>query len=98
MGAFVFFIFGTVTVTPAFAGAETVTIAAGNSLRDALRQQHPDIEVRVIYGPSQRLRKQIEDGAPKTPGDQDAWPPFFVNACRLWLKLGFISFGGEDPA
>ena len=50
---------------------ETLTIAAANSLRDAFREvlplfeaQHPEIRVRVIYGPSQTLRKQIEEGAP----------------------------------
>lgn len=55
----------------AFAQTETLTIAAANSLRDALRtllpafeSQHPEVTVRVIYGPSQSLRKQIEEGAP----------------------------------
>lgn len=55
----------------AFAQPETLTIAAANSLRDALRKllpafesQHPEVTVRVIYGPSQSLRKQIEEGAP----------------------------------
>src|SRR5215831_4292538 len=55
----------------AFAQPETLTIAAANSLRDALRtllpafeSQHPQVSVRVIYGPSQSLRKQIEEGAP----------------------------------
>jgi molybdate transport system substrate-binding protein len=50
---------------------ETFTIAAANSLKDALRKllpafesQHPEVSVRVIYGPSQSLRKQIEEGAP----------------------------------
>ncbi|MGE3152191.1 MAG: molybdate ABC transporter substrate-binding protein [Nitrospiraceae bacterium] len=50
---------------------EPLTIAAANSLRDAFREvlplfesRHPDIRVRVIYGPSQTLRKQIEEGAP----------------------------------
>ena len=50
---------------------ETFTIAAANSLKDALRKvlpafesQHPEVNVRVIYGPSQTLRKQIEEGAP----------------------------------
>jgi molybdate transport system substrate-binding protein len=50
---------------------ETFTIAAANSLKDALRKvlpafesQHPEVSVRVIYGPSQTLRKQIEEGAP----------------------------------
>jgi molybdate transport system substrate-binding protein len=53
------------------AAPETVTIAAANSLRDAFRQILPlfeahnkDITVRVIYGPSQTLSKQIEEGAP----------------------------------
>ena len=50
---------------------ETFTIAAANSLIDALRRvlpafesQLPEVIVRVIYGPSQTLRKQIEEGAP----------------------------------
>lgn len=50
---------------------ETLTIAAANSVKDALRNvlpifeaQHKEIAVRVIYGPSQTLRKQIEEGAP----------------------------------
>ena len=53
------------------AAPETVTIAAANSLRDAFRKILPlfeahnkDINVRVIYGPSQTLSKQIEEGAP----------------------------------
>ena len=59
--------------TPGFAQAqpETFTIAAANSVKDALRKilplfeaEHPEITVRVIYGPSQTLRKQIEEGAP----------------------------------
>ena len=46
---------------------ETLTIAAANSLKDALRKllpvfeaQYPEVNVRIIYGPSQsenRLRK-----------------------------------------
>lgn len=50
---------------------ETLTIAAANSLKDALRKllpvfeaQYPEVNVRIIYGPSQSLRKQIEEGAP----------------------------------
>jgi molybdate transport system substrate-binding protein len=53
------------------AAPEIVTIAAANSLRDAFRKILPlfeahnkDINVRVIYGPSQTLSKQIEEGAP----------------------------------
>jgi molybdate transport system substrate-binding protein len=59
------------TPIEAFAQPETLTVAAANSLRDALRKllptfesQHPEVRVRVIYGPSQSLRKQIEEGAP----------------------------------
>lgn len=56
---------------PVQAQPETLTIAAANSLRDAFRKllpvfeaQHKEVTVRVIYGPSQTLRKQIEQGAP----------------------------------
>src|SRR5262245_19814179 len=55
----------------AHAQPETLTIAAANSVKDALRKilpvfeaQHKEISIRVIYGPSQTLRKQIEEGAP----------------------------------
>jgi molybdate transport system substrate-binding protein len=55
----------------AYAQPETLTIAAANSAKDALRKilplfeaQYKEINVRVIYGPSQTLRKQIEEGAP----------------------------------
>jgi molybdate transport system substrate-binding protein len=55
----------------AHAQPETLTIAAANSAKDALRKllplfeaQHHEMNVRVIYGPSQTLRKQIEEGAP----------------------------------
>lgn len=50
---------------------ETLTIAAANSLKDALRKilplfeaQHSNVNVRIIYGPSQTLRNQIVEGAP----------------------------------
>jgi len=59
------------TAQPAQAQPETITIAAANSLKDALRKilplfetEHRNINVRVIYGPSQTLRSQIEQGAP----------------------------------
>ena len=58
-------------VQPAQAQADIITIAAANSLKDALRKvlplfeaDHRNINVRVIYGPSQTLRGQIEQGAP----------------------------------
>lgn len=59
------------TVPSVQAAPETVTIAAANSLKDAFRKILPlfeahnkDFTVRVIYGPSQTLSKQIEEGAP----------------------------------
>jgi molybdate transport system substrate-binding protein len=59
------------TASPVQAQPEPLTIAAANSLRDAFRKvlplfeaQHPEVTVRVIYGPSQNLRKQILEGAP----------------------------------
>jgi molybdate transport system substrate-binding protein len=63
---------GIAHVTPARAEqSHTLTIAAANSLREALKdllplyeQQHKDVDIRIVYGPSQTLRKQIEEGAP----------------------------------
>ena len=59
------------TAPPVHAQPETLTIAAANSLKEALGKvlplfeaQHREISVRVIYGPSQTLRNQIEQGAP----------------------------------
>jgi molybdate transport system substrate-binding protein len=50
---------------------QTLTIGAANSLKDALRailplfeKQQGTIEVRVVWGPSQTLREQIQQGAP----------------------------------
>ena len=55
----------------ASAQPETLTIAAANSVKDVLRKilplfeaQHREIAVRVVYGPSQTLRNQIQEGAP----------------------------------
>jgi molybdate transport system substrate-binding protein len=49
----------------------TLTIAAANSLKDALREILPifekdrgTVEVKVVWGPSQTLRDQIAQGAP----------------------------------
>ena len=63
-------------IHPAQAQPETLTIAAANSLKEALRKvlprfeaEHRDINLRVIYGPSQSLRKQTEDGEDE-PGDR----------------------------
>ena len=61
-----FFILTLLVPPSALAQPETLTIAAANSVKDALRKmlplfeaEHPHIAVRVIYGPSQTLRKQI---------------------------------------
>jgi molybdate transport system substrate-binding protein len=55
---------------PVQAQPEPLAIAAANSLKDVLRKvlpvfeaQHREIDVRVIYGPSQTLRDQITQGA-----------------------------------
>ena len=63
--------FSAFAAAPVQAQPETLTIAAANSVKDALRKilplfeaQHKEVRVRVIYGPSQTLRKQIEEGAP----------------------------------
>lgn len=57
--------------SPVQAQPETLTIAAANSLKDALRKvlplfeaQYPESTLRIVYGPSQTLRTQIEQGAP----------------------------------
>jgi molybdate transport system substrate-binding protein len=57
--------------SPAQAQPESLTIAAANSLKDALRKvlplfeaQYPESNLRIVYGPSQTLRTQIEQGAP----------------------------------
>ena len=49
----------------------TFTIAAANSLKDALRaivpafeKERPTVQVRIVWGPSQTLRDQIAQGAP----------------------------------
>jgi molybdate transport system substrate-binding protein len=57
---------------PAYADhPQTLTIAAANSLKDALRtilpifeKEQGNVEVRVVWGPSQTLRDQIQQGAP----------------------------------
>src|SRR5574341_616023 len=53
------------------ASSDVLTIAAANSIKQALRHllplfeaQNKNVEVRVVYGASQVLRGQIEQGAP----------------------------------
>jgi molybdate transport system substrate-binding protein len=50
---------------------QTLTIAAANSLKEALRailplfeKEQDNVEVRIVWGPSQTLRDQIQQGAP----------------------------------
>ena len=83
------------TPVQAMAQPETLTIAAANSLRDALRtllpafeSQHPEVTVRVIYGPSQSLRKQIEEGAPV-----DVFLPSLADEIDQLGKKGLIIDG-----
>ena len=83
------------TAPPVQAAPETLTIAAANSLRDAFRQLLPlfeahnkDINVRVIYGPSQTLLKQIEDGAPV-----DVFLPSQVEEVDQLEKKGLVIQG-----
>jgi molybdate transport system substrate-binding protein len=60
------------TVEPVHAQyTNTLTIAAANSLKDSLRailpifeKEQGNVEVRVVWGPSQTLRDQIQQGAP----------------------------------
>lgn len=83
------------TAPPVQAAPETVTIAAANSLRDAFRKILPlfeshnkDINVRVIYGPSQTLGKQIEEGAPV-----DVFLPSSVEEIEQLEKKGLVIQG-----
>jgi molybdate transport system substrate-binding protein len=75
--------------------SETFTIAAANSLREALRNvlplfeaQHPGINVRVVYGPSQTLRDQIAQGAPV-----DVFLPSLFEEIEQLEKKGLIIQG-----
>jgi molybdate transport system substrate-binding protein len=75
--------------------SETLTIAAANSLREALRKvlpvfenQHPEINVRVVYGPSQTLRDQIAQGAPV-----DVFLPSLFEEIEQLEKKGLIING-----
>jgi molybdate transport system substrate-binding protein len=80
---------------PAEAQSETLTIAAANSVKDALRKilplfeaQHKEVTVRVIYGPSQTLRKQIEEGAPV-----DVFLPSLFEEIDQLAKKGLVIQG-----
>jgi molybdate transport system substrate-binding protein len=85
-----------ILTTPSVQAApETLTIAAANSLRDAFRQllplfeaQNKDISVRVIYGPSKTLTKQIEEGAPI-----DVFLPSQIEEIEQLEKKGLVIQG-----
>ncbi len=85
------------TAPPVQAQPEPLTIVAANSLRDAFRKvlplfeaQHPEINVRVIYGPSQTLRNQIEQGAPV-----DVFLPSLFEEIEQLEKKGLIIQGSK---
>ena len=82
---------------PVHAQPETLTIAAANSVKDALRKvlplfeaQHPEVNVRVIYGPSQTLRKQVEEGAPV-----DVFLPSLFEEIDQLEKKGLVIQGSK---
>jgi molybdate transport system substrate-binding protein len=91
----VLFIFIGMTASVSAEPSETLTIAAANSLREALRNvlplfeaQHPNINVRVVYGPSQTLRDQIAQGAPV-----DVFLPSLFEEIEQLEKKGLIIQG-----
>jgi len=76
---------------------EILTIAAANSVKDALRtvlpifeSHHKEIAVRVIYGPSQTLRKQIAEGAPV-----DVFLPSLSEEIEQLEKKGLVIQGSK---
>ena len=75
--------------------AETLTVAAAHSLRAPFQEIVPLFEqeygetVRVVYGPSQTLRQQIEKGAPI-----DVFLPDAVEEVRKLQKKGLTVNGG----
>ena len=90
-----FFILTLLAPQYALAQPETLTIAAANSVKDALRKmlplfeaEHPLIAVRVIYGPSQTLRKQIAEGAPV-----DVFLPSLFDEIEQLEKKGLVIQG-----
>jgi len=90
---FVFWLAATWDVAPSRAEQPaTLTIAAANSLREALKDvlslfedQHKGLTVRVVYGPSQTLREQIEQGSPA-----DVYLPSSIEEIERLEKKGLI--------
>ena len=82
---------------PAQAQPETLTIVAANSLREAFRKvlplyetQYPETNLRIIYGPSQTLRSQIEQGAPA-----DVFLPSLADEIDQLQQKGLIVEGSK---
>ena len=85
------------TLQPAQAQSETLTIVAANSLREAFRKvlplyetQYPETNLRIIYGPSQTLRNQIEQGAPA-----DVFLPSLADEIDQLQQKGLIVEGSK---
>jgi molybdate transport system substrate-binding protein len=75
-----------------------LTIAAANSLKEALRAVLPvfekeksNIEVKVVWGPSQTLRDQIEQGAPI-----DVFLPSSIEEIDQLEKKGLVLKGTKQ--
>jgi molybdate transport system substrate-binding protein len=91
----ILFTFSGMTASVSAEPSETLTIAAANSLREALRNvlplfetRHPDVNIRVVYGPSQTLRDQITQGAPV-----DVFLPSLFEEIEQLEKKGLIIQG-----
>jgi molybdate transport system substrate-binding protein len=89
------FAFGGMIGSASAEPTETLTIAAANSLREALRNvlplfeaRYPHVSIRVVYGPSQTLRDQITQGAPV-----DVFLPSLFEEIEQLDKKGLIIKG-----
>jgi molybdate transport system substrate-binding protein len=77
------------------AQAETLTVAAGHSLKAPFQEilpifeQEYGVKVQVVYGPSQTLRQQIEKGAPI-----DVFLPESVEEVQRLHRKGLTLNGG----
>lgn len=75
--------------------AETLTVAAAHSLKGAFQdivplfQEEYGVTVQVVYGPSQTLRRQIEQGAPI-----DVFLPESFEEVQKLQKKGLTINGG----
>jgi molybdate transport system substrate-binding protein len=89
------FVGGLIGVTSDPVQAETLTVAAAHSLKAPFQEILPMFEreygvtVQVLYGPSQTLRRQIEQGAPI-----DVFLPEGVEEVEKLQKKGLTLNGG----